>query len=511
MATRSTVDTQRVKLPMLSTWTQAALILLVVTAVYFQTWIDIWPYWANKNATYTHGTLVALAALWLVWRARPAVNTIPPAPSLRSILLVALLSAAWLVAEKANIFIVYAMLWPILAFSALWAGLGFNVASRFAFPLSFLYFAIPCWDYLKPLLQVITSYMAELITRALGIPAAFDGPYVTLPTGTIFIAEDCSGAHFLAVALAVGSLAVALRNDSARTHIAIIAVAGALSMMFNWLRIVMIVLAYQHPDLKHALEAIGHLTFGWWVFAIDLLVFGSLLHFIPSADRSEPQLSQSKPIALTTHSNNQGIWCTAGALVLLPAAAWVLPQLHTPHSKGHSTALEETFHKHEILTPDMRWQPQFRGATTEARFAVQDVNGALTEVYWNKYNAQSHGAELISSDSRLFDPATFTKVSTTIVSFLSEEGTSTMARREILRDNSGSLWLAIYAYLVDGDGFVGPRRVQMVAAIRSLYSRPIAGIVAATAKCETDCESSDPTVESAFALAFETNTREARQ
>ncbi len=199
VVTGSSVDTRKLRTPLLSTWGQTVLLLLVTIGAYFQTWVDIWPYWENKNATYTHGTLVAVIAVWLAWRARSTVNQIKPMPSARAVPVILLLSAVCVLAERANVFIVYATLWPLLAFAALWAGLGLQAASRLVFPLSFLYFAIPIWDYLKPPLQAITSTMAGLLTSIFGIPAAFDGPYVTMPTGTIFIHQGCSGAEFLGV------------------------------------------------------------------------------------------------------------------------------------------------------------------------------------------------------------------------------------------------------------------------------------------------------------------------
>ncbi len=183
-----------------------------------------------------------------------------------------------------NILIVHATLWPLLAFVALWAGVGLRAASRLAFPLSFLYFAIPIWDYLKPPLQAVTSIMVGLLTSAFGIPATLDGPYVTMPTGTIFIHQGCSGAEFLGVALVIGVLAGVLRDDVLRTRILILIFAGLLSMAFNWLRIVLIVVAYQHPALKDAYESIGHMNFGWWIFALDLVVFSLVLRFVPRSE-----------------------------------------------------------------------------------------------------------------------------------------------------------------------------------------------------------------------------------
>ena len=95
-------------------WNRCAVLLLATTAVYFQTWADLWPLWENKNATYTHGGLIAALFLWLVWRSRTTLAGIPPSANPSVLPLVLVLSLAWLLAARANIRIAHTMLWPVL-------------------------------------------------------------------------------------------------------------------------------------------------------------------------------------------------------------------------------------------------------------------------------------------------------------------------------------------------------------------------------------------------------------
>jgi len=487
VVTGSSVKTQESSSHSLSTWAQAVLLLLIVIGLYFQTWIDIWPYWENKNATYTHGTLVALVAIWLAWRERSTVNLIEPMPNAWAALLVVLLSAIWLLAEKANLFIVYATLWPIIAFVALWAGIGFQAASRFAFPLSFLYFAIPIWDYLKPPLQAITSTMASLFTSLFGIPAVFDGPYATLPTGTIFIAEDCSGAHFLCVALAVGVLAGVLRGDGPRTRILILAVAGLLSMAFNWLRIMLIVLAYLHPDLKHALESMGHLTFGWWVFALDLVVFSLVLRFVPRSVNDPAKKPPPDHVKSIRRSNSAGLWISTTAIALLPAIAWALPRFDTYSTEISDASLQLSAAEIDLVSPDPTWQPRFEGADWQARLAYLSTSGRVIEVYGNEFRRQSKGKELISSGSSLFESTLVIRESSAFVELGHYNGSRLEANRIVFLDRLGNRWVALYTYVLDQDAIATPRLVQFVTAFRSIYSRPTAGVLAVATLCRSDC------------------------
>ena len=498
VTTSSSVKPQESKTFSLGAWGQAILLLLIVIGIYLQTWIDIWPYWENKNATYTHGTLVAMVAVWLTWRARSTVNWIQPTPSVRALALVVVLSAVWLMAEKAGLFIVYTTLWPLLAFVTLWAGLGLSVAFRFAFPLSFLYFAIPIWDYLKPPLQVITSTMAQLLTSILGIPAAFDGPYATLPTGTIFIARDCGGAHFFSVALAVGVLAGVLRRDNLRTRILIVIVAGLLSMIFNWLRIVLIVLAYLHPSLKDGLETMGHLTFGWWVFALDLVVFSLVLRYVPRSDSHHGERRTRRQTAADRRKNSFGLFVATIAAIVLPAIAWTLPRFDAYPSAIPNSDLHTFSTGSDLLSPDLRWRPYYPGAAWEERFAILLDGGIAVEIYGNQYHSQAQGSELISRASYLFDPMTFSTNSSSVIYLQDSQNRSLLANRVILTDSAGNPWVAFYTYFVDNEPIVSGRRVQLLTALRSMYARTTAGVVAAAIPCVESCKSHSSDVEDAF-------------
>lgn len=505
VVTSSSIESRGSKAPALSTWSQAILLLLVAIGAYFQTWVDLWPYWANKNATYTHGTLAALVAVWLAWRARSTVNQTAPAPSARMVPFVVLLSVVWLLAERAYMFIVYATLWPLLAFAVLWAGLGLRVASRFAFPLGFLYFAIPIWDYLKPGLQVITFTMADLLTSVFGIPAAFDGPYVTLPTGTIFIAEDCSGAHFLCVALAIGVLAGVLRGDVLRTRILILIVAGLLSMVFNWLRILLIVLAYLHPSLKDGFETIGHITFGWWVFALDLIVFALVLRCVPRSpyEHAEKQTpDQSTPVRW---NNGAGLSIAIIAAVLLPMIAWALPRFDNYPTAMLNADLRRSNAEVDLVSPDLRWRPHYPGAVREERFAIMTEEGIAVEIYSNRYHEQAQGSELISRGSHLFDPVYFSPGSSSIVDLPDSQGQSIPAHRDVYTDSMGISWLSLYTYLVDDEPIARVRSVQLMTALRSMHSRTTTGIVAVATPCVARCESLSPEVEVAFMRTLESH------
>jgi len=488
-----------------SAWGRGVLLLLIAVAAYFQTWIDLWPYWANKDATYTHGTLVALTAIWLVWEARRPLAGVSAAANPLVLPLVLLLSAVWLIAARAHVMVGHAMVWPILAFTILWAGVGWRAASRFVFPLGFLYFAIPFWELFKPPLQAMSAFMVGTLTAAIGIPAHVDGPYVMLPDATIYIALDCSGAHFLSVALAVGAIAVKNRGDGLRSGLVIMALAAGLSMVFNWLRILLIVLAYLHPDLKEALEKMGHLTFGWWVFALDLVAFALVLRFVPAAAPAKATEAPTVTSQPTVTSAPLGAYAAAAAVALLLP----LSSLAAHVGQGYPDKDKAPFEVAGLtgpIGPDPRWEPRSEGAAWTHRAAYMTPDGRVVELYGSEYHEQTQGRELISRGFPLFDPQYFpTQTSETKV--LGAGDRTLEVTQVALRDKIGRDWAAVYTYVVDGRVIASGSRAQLMTALHSVYGKPVAGVLAVMMPCRPDCGAIDKPLGTAMLAAHEAYRR----
>jgi EpsI family protein len=486
-------------------WNSGVALLLLTVAVYFQTWSDVWPYWEHKNATYTHGTLIAAIALWLVWRARSGLAGVAPAPTLAALPFVLVLSVAWTLAATANVFAIHALLWPALAFTVLWAGIGWRPALHFAFPLGFMYFALPIWEQLKAPLQTVAAFVVGILTSVAGVPAHVRGPYVELPDATIFITQDCSGTHFLSVALAIGALAIKFRGDGLRRGALILGVAALLSMLFNWIRIFLIVLAYLDPKLTHAMETMGHLTFGWWVFALDIVAFCLVLRLIPFSDSpskaeveaapAEPQHPPPRALA--------GVSLAAITILVLPLSSWA-----TQLAKNYPASLAAPIELRGLtgpIAPDPRWRPQFDGPAWTHRAAYLEPDGRIIELYRNEYHRQSQGNELVSRGTPLFDPESFATLASSTMRLNGAEGFD--VTRTELKDRSGRKWTALSTYIIGDQVVPGASQAQLVTALHSLYGRPPAGVLAVMTQCAPDCSAVGDTLSSAMITAYEAYRR----
>ena len=101
------------------------------------------------------------------------------------------------------------------------------------------------WQVLTPhnLLENAMARMGCIMLRAMGEPATYEGPFLSLPTGSIEIKTGCNGLR-MAVTIALGSLLLGLfLKQRRRTILYCMAIGIALALAFNVPRLALMALA----------------------------------------------------------------------------------------------------------------------------------------------------------------------------------------------------------------------------------------------------------------------------
>ena len=265
--------------PAIAPWKGPALVCVVLAAAALLYWpgtLSLGELWSDTTGdTYTSGFLIAAVSLWLLWRQR--AQLVPsPLPARQCLAALALLAGAaliWQFALRAGIQVVYLTLLPFLWWLCVALVCGRRAARATAFPLGFLIFALPIWDYLIPLLQWLTVHVVRLALRVTGVPSYFKGEYVQIPAGIFQIQGGCSGLHYFIVGLAIAVLLGELRRDDWRVRLQLILVGGALAILSNWIRVFSIILAGHLSHMQSYLVRVSHYSYGWFVFLATLILF----------------------------------------------------------------------------------------------------------------------------------------------------------------------------------------------------------------------------------------------
>src|SRR5690606_23436432 len=149
-----------------------------------------------------------------------------------------------------------------------------------------------------------------------------------------------------------------INRDPPRMRLKLVALAAALSMAVNWLRIVIIVIAGYLTDMQHYLVSREHLSFGWVMFALTMAVFFLIVRRWPLPAASEPAASMG---ASPDRTPPAAVAMTAA--VLLVAPLWMLLDRNRSELSEVAPVLPRQVSGWEVERgAGVDWQPVFAGA-----------------------------------------------------------------------------------------------------------------------------------------------------
>lgn len=243
-----------------------AVILIAALSLLHETvgaMVDTW----SISSTYSHGFLIVPICLYLAWKRRSALSVVEVRPALGGVAVVAVASIGWLVGEATGTLIVQEFCAVAIAHGVIWATCGWAICRKLAFPLIYLYFAVPFGQAMVPPLQSVTASLAVAMLRGVGIPVFEDGNVISIPTGSFYVAEACSGIRFLIASMALGTLFAGTIYRSWWRRAAFVGLSFAVPILANGIRAFGIILI---ADLTSNEFAVGvdHIIYGWIFFTL---------------------------------------------------------------------------------------------------------------------------------------------------------------------------------------------------------------------------------------------------
>lgn len=288
-------------------------------------WILYW-YWNTANAmvgiwmrseTYAHAFIVPPITLWLIWRQRARLLAEEPRASLLLAIPVVLTTFIWLLGEltAVNALTQFSLIATLVL--AIMALLGIEISKRIAFPLAFLFFAVPIGEFMLPKLMDWTAAFTVMALRASGIPVYQEGLQFVIPSGNWSVIEACSGIRYIIASITIGTLFAYLNYVSLHRRVIFIVVSIITPVIANWLRAYLIVMLGHYSGNTLAV-GVDHLIYGWLFFG-----FVIMLMFMIGARWSEEPYAESNtrpPPSLQSRSEKYKVWLPALGIALLVAA-----------------------------------------------------------------------------------------------------------------------------------------------------------------------------------------------
>ena len=446
--------------------------------------VGLWPSWRAlgklwlASADYKHGFIVAGISIVWTLRSRRVIDGVHARPMPGLLPLLALLLACWVVAYRGNSEILQQALLPAILLAAVTAALGAQVGRVLALPLAFLYFVIPLWDQLLPLLQGLTTVVAEQTLDLLQVPTVVDGNDVTIPEGRFTIADACSGKRYLIVGLAFSVIAGVAQGLRRRRLVVLMAIAVLLALLVNWVRVVTIIYAGHVSNMQHYLVAKEHLTFGWLVFIpllAGLILSARRLARYASPLPSAPNASPVQRVATTS-------WIASFVLLSAPIVLIVADATRGAPEPVLAQLPVTTGAWQGPLPASSQWQPRYLGTSAERRGRYSGVDGDI-EVYLNVYGAQRQGHELIFFENSVTPPSEWSAAGQPS---LENSAPTVLVAKRI---GTGEKWVMAQTYRIGGKSTMTPAVAQLYYGIQAIWRPVPAGTLAVAARCTLDCES----------------------
>lgn len=472
-------------------WLLLALVLLLVVVSFALLWPtthSLLVEWEDTDkTTYTHGYLIVLISTWLLLRDRRELGMQPTAPSLAACVLLAGASLVWLVALRSGVHTGEQAMLPAMMWLAVWSAMGRRAALLAAFPLGYLYFAIPIWGSINDVLQSATVVAVDLMLRATGVSAWVDGNIVHLAAGTFEIASGCSGLHFFIVALALATLYGEVHRDNLVTRAKTVALAVALALITNWMRVYCIVLAGYLTDMQHYLVRVEHYRFGWVVFAVSMVVFFLIVRRFGMADHAILWAASAHDRLSSRRDLLRGAAITIAVLAIGPL--WnVIAPVRAAQLPGVAAMLP--VNPGEWSGPraqnGLNWNPAFVGADVQQGGEYRS-NGRAVQAFMAAYAWQSQGKELVGYGNVLWEPES---------AVLSTQASQHVpgAKELILANAAGTQTLLWYTYRVGSIQTASGLLAQVSYGAASLAKSPLSHLAALRSACVPDCEAARSTL-----------------
>lgn len=288
-ASPSPAPTQLIRLPLWWTGVFATLILWLYGPTLVRLVVQWW-----QDPNFSHGFLVPLFSIFIVWQGRARFARMTPQPSWTGLLILSFAMLLLVVGQMgAELFLTrWSLLFVIAGLMVLF--LGWNFFHAALFPWAFLSLMIPIpailYNQITFPLQLLASRVAAAALSLLGVPVLREGNVITLPSMALEVAEACSGIRSLMSLITLAIIYGFVAEKQVRIRYILVAASVPIAVIANSVRIVGTGLLVQYWNADAA-QGYFHASWGWMIFIISLLMLYAFHRLIRAIWREKGTIS----------------------------------------------------------------------------------------------------------------------------------------------------------------------------------------------------------------------------
>jgi exosortase len=465
------------------------LLSLLILAAYFESFAQIAGQWTNPDTRVSHGWLALAAGLAVLYVNLPReLSWSAGIGRLAGIAGVLFAGFAWV----AGMLLAVESLAQVAALAvlalAMHAVFGASIARESDRVMLVLACALPAFEGLNDLFLRNSVTVAAAAIRMLGLPIQFQGFFVVMPAGTFEIEPLCSGLQFFIAAATTAALLAAMRRESWFRTALLMAGAGIIGLLANWLRVVTVILAGYFSDMQNYLVHSEHFTLGWSLFVLGI---GGFVYWIgrkppPTwAHGTQPASGRARPRP-------------GHAMALL--CVFIAPAFMTFGTAGPSAAQAPEFAAFSARPwsgPMSSWAAWTTDPGSATRRIVADYateDGRRISVVVARYDPPEKAPELPLSVKGFLPSEEWVALSGETRAQISGTG-RVDARHDILRDAQGRTWLFLHWFQVGERAYDSALPARIDWSMRHLAGSapPFLALIFAS-ECSKDCAAASAAV-----------------
>jgi len=250
----------------------SGILLVLLLGLYYPIILKMVGDWSN-DPNYSHGFLVPLIALYLLWQKRPSLLQTPISPSNWGLLALTCGLCIYVFGHlAAELFTMRASMLVVLA-GVIISNLGISFFRCALLPYGYLYFMIPLpyllYDAIAFPLKLFVAKYSVMVLQIIGISVYREGNIIMLPATTLEVADACSGIRSLMSLLALGVAYAYFSQKSLTKKIVLVASTIPIAVLANAVRVIGTGILAHHYGAAAA-EGFFHEFAGMVIFAVSM-------------------------------------------------------------------------------------------------------------------------------------------------------------------------------------------------------------------------------------------------
>jgi exosortase len=251
---------------------QAVVLAVLLGGAYARVFASLWETW-NTNDNYSHGPLVPLASLALVWLRWPRLRLLEVKPETRGLWLLAAGCLMLVMGLRMDLFALQGWSLLVVLSGLTLTFFGVPILRMLAFPILYLAFMLTfppvVMNTLSFALKSFATAGAAGAAESLGVIMRREGMQIYFETGELSVENPCSGLRSLIALLATGTLFAYFQPGGLWRRAVVMLAAIPIALLGNMLRLLLLFIASDRMGVPWATGRFHDVT-GYVLYAVAL-------------------------------------------------------------------------------------------------------------------------------------------------------------------------------------------------------------------------------------------------